>query len=525
MTTQRLMGLITGVLIISIFLPIALSLWLADRQANELFNKEMDNYVERVLARSVRVKQQIKETLDEVNGFQGKPCSQEHLQQIQKMSYIHQYIQRVYYLEKNKSSCELLSNALSSPVPGSEFTTPEGYRVWLTTRHDLQTDEVMLAVSKGKYMTVIDPESLLDVLPDTTYPIHAALITHYNHRVMASNYPVDREIWQKRLRVFQPVLEDNNTVFKQRDLPEMGAILLTWSSTHPLAHNWYRQLLIWLPVGVLLSLLASFLILRLLRRLQSSHQRILDAIKSKEICVHYQPVVSLKSGRIVGAEALARWQQADGRWLRPDLFIAIAEQTGVMRQLTEHIVRCVFEDMGKWLSQHPQQYISINITADDLSSPTLPTLIHQQIQHWKLQPKQIVLELTERDLVAPQTARPVLQAYRELGHAIYIDDFGVGYSSLSYLQNLEVDTLKIDKAFVDTLEDNPVTSHIIEMAKSLDLTMVAEGIETTSQRDWLFEHGVQSGQGWLYSKALAKKAFISWAENNLQQIDAERQPQ
>ncbi|VDZ83841.1 Uncharacterized membrane protein YjcC [Kluyvera intermedia] len=117
---------------------------------------------------------------------------------------------------------------------------------------------------------------------------------------------------------------------------------------------------------------------------------------------------------------------------------------------------------------------------------------------------------------------PVLQAYRQLGHSIYIDDFGVGYSSLSYLQELEVDTLKIDKSFVDSLACNPVTAHIIEIAKSLNLSMVAEGIETECQRDWLLAHGVQSGQGWLFSQSLPKKAFIAWAQDNLRQTEVER---
>lgn len=511
MTMQRLVSLITGVLIIAIFLPIALSLWLANRQANDLFEKEMSSYAERVLARTQRVKQQTKTALMEVNRFQGTPCTLAHLREIQKISYIHQYIQNVFYLDKHNSACDLLSNTLSEKVPGTEFTTPAGYTVFLTLRHDLQTDAPMLAVSHGKYMVMIDPDSLIDVLPDPTYPIYAALINTQNHHIIASNHPLDPDIWEHHLQAYQPVMEYDQTVYRQRVLPDVGAILLTWSSVKPLSTSWHRQLMLWLPLGLLISGLASFLILRILRRLQSSHYRVLEAIKAKEITVHYQPVVSLEDGRLVGAEALARWQQADGRWLPPDLFIAVAEQTGVICQLTEHIVRCVFNDLGHWLSQHPEVTISINITAADLSSPTLPDLLRQQIQQWNVAPTQIALELTERDLIAPQTARPVLQAYREMGHKVYIDDFGVGYSSLSYLQELEVDTLKIDKAFVDALEHKVVTGHIIEIAKSLNLSMIAEGIETTHQRDWLRAHGVPAGQGWLYSKALPKKAFIQWA--------------
>src|SRR5690606_29666722 len=126
------------------------------------------------------------------------------------------------------------------------------------------------------------------------------------------------------------------------------------------------------------------------------------------------------------------------------------------------------------------------------------------------------LGLAERGCAAAAGSVPAIAAFGRAGHAIYIDDFGTGYSSLSYLQDLDVDTLKIDKSFVDALEYKNVTPHIIEMAKSLDLAMVAEGIETEGQLIWLHRHGVQYGQGWYYSKALPKVEFILWAEYNLE---------
>lgn len=171
--------------------------------------------------------------------------------------------------------------------------------------------------------------------------------------------------------------------------------------------------------------------------------------------------------------------------------------------------------MGHWLQRHPDQHISINLAPADLTSGILPPLLSQLLNKWQIHPRQIALELTERGFADPKISAPAIAALRRSGHPVYIDDFGTGYSSLSYLQDLDVDTLKIDKSFVDALEYKNVTPHIIEIAKSLKLAMVAEGVETAGQLAWLHRHGVQYGQGWFYSKALPKTEFILWAENNL----------
>ncbi len=116
--------------------------------------------------------------------------------------------------------------------------------------------------------------------------------------------------------------------------------------------------------------------------------------------------------------------------------------------------------------QRPEVHISINLSVDDLRSPTLPTLLHDQLQHWGIAAEQIILEITERGFVDPETTMPVIAHYRQAGHRISIDDFGTGYSSLSYLQKLDVDTLKIDKSFVDTLEYRPLPQLGTEIGKN-----------------------------------------------------------
>ncbi|WP_257896307.1 EAL domain-containing protein, partial [Enterobacter chuandaensis] len=142
-----------------------------------------------------------------------------------------------------------------------------------------------------------------------------------------------------------------------------------------LAESWHRQLLFWLPFGVLISLLAALFVLRILRRIQSPRNRLLDAISNREFVVHYQPIVALCSGKIVGAEALARWPQTDGSNLSPDIFVPLAEQTGLISQLTQLVMEKVFEDMGHWLQLHADQHISINLAPADLTSGNLPPLL------------------------------------------------------------------------------------------------------------------------------------------------------
>ncbi|CAM4346645.1 MULTISPECIES: EAL domain-containing protein [Lelliottia] len=516
MTTRHLVSLVTGVLIIAVLIPICLSVWLAHRQAEDTFVEALDRYSERVLIRAERVVGQGKMALNQLNEFQDVPCSHEHLLQMRRVAYSLRYVQEVMYVDDQKpvcSSLEQVSNAARFPPPAR--VTVDGYSAWLTQQNDLGFKRFMLVLGKGHYMVVIDPASLIDVIPFGTWPIEAALVGEDSNVVFASSNPLKLDVWRQLHDERLTQLQHKGSMYVVKNVPELRYAVVTWASLEPLKESWHRQLLFWLPFGALISIMAAAFIMRVLRRLQSPRYRLLDAINARELVVHYQPIVALDSGKITGAEALVRWPQPDGSMLSPNIFIPLAEQTGLTTRLTRLVVEKVFEDMGEWLRHYPDQHISINLSPADLFCDELPSLLSRLLNHWKIKPQQIALELTERGFADPKISAPAVASLRRSGHPVYIDDFGTGYSSLSYLQDLDVDTLKIDKSFVDALEYKNVTPHIIEMAKSLNMAMVAEGIETEGQLEWLRRHGVQYGQGWLYSKALSKVEFIMWAEINL----------
>ncbi len=184
----------------------------------------------------------------------------------------------------------------------------------------------------------------------------------------------------------------------------------------------------------------------------------------------------------------------------------MAEEAGLIERLTERVIQCVTKDAVEIYGRDPSFHIGVNLSAADFHSQRTVELFRRALLDTRALPGSLVVEVTERGFSNPQLASAVIRDLRSAGVRIAVDDFGTGYSSLSYLNNFELDYLKIDKSFVDTLGTQAATSqvvlHIIEMAKALNLQMIAEGVETQAQADFLRGRGVQYAQGWLFSKAL-----------------------
>jgi diguanylate cyclase (GGDEF)-like protein/PAS domain S-box-containing protein len=232
------------------------------------------------------------------------------------------------------------------------------------------------------------------------------------------------------------------------------------------------------------------------------------AIESNQFVVHYHPLVAISNRRIVGLEALVRWEHPQHGLVPPGKFIPIAEESGLIVPIGEHILRTVCEQLMRWRSAEvPIVPVAVNWSAIQLQRQSVVEVVHRILGETGMQPHLLSLEITEGALMrnARQHA-PALQVLRDSGVRIQIDDFGTGYSSLSYLRELPIDTLKIDRSFINHVDDNPadqaIVSAILAMARSLALRVVAEGIETAAQLEVLHHHGCEVAQGFYFSRPL-----------------------
>ena len=237
------------------------------------------------------------------------------------------------------------------------------------------------------------------------------------------------------------------------------------------------------------------------------------AIDLDEFFLVYQPIVELATGHVIGAEALVRWRSPERGVVPPGVFIPLAEDTGLIVAIGRWVLRRACREARRWTEERRVPVrISVNLSGRQLQSQEIVEDVRQALEESGLDASQLVLELTE-SMAMQNTDLTMarLTALKALGVAIAIDDFGTGYSSLSYLQRFPVDILKIDKAFVDVVEQGTdgsvLATAIVGLSETLRMTAVAEGIETESQRQKLLSLGCEFGQGYLFAPALSTEEF------------------
>jgi diguanylate cyclase (GGDEF)-like protein/PAS domain S-box-containing protein len=251
-----------------------------------------------------------------------------------------------------------------------------------------------------------------------------------------------------------------------------------------------------------------------------------SAVANGELRLAYQPTLELDTGRCVGVEALLRWHHPTRGLIPPDVFIPVAEETGSIIAIGQWVIERACRDVASWPDK--DLYVSINVAPRQLVESDLAAELRRVLATTGLPASRVILEITERSLLAGDDTRRAIRALRDTGARVALDDFGTGWSSISHLREHPVDVLKLDRSYVGGVVDDPQTGRlvgaILQMSRSLGISCTAEGVEHQSQARFLIDQGCGYAQGYLWAKPMPADELLSWLPIPAQRVSGEQAP-
>jgi sensor c-di-GMP phosphodiesterase-like protein len=518
---------------LAIALPVGLSTFLARYQGLEQEANLALRFAREVLSRSESTAVELDTGLDILAAKAvGDACSPGNIELMRQLDISSVTLQAIGVVERNQLLCLSLSG-LQRPIDlgPPDIVQPSGVKIWTHVELPFAKGKQFLVIARGNYAGIVHKDYAIAV-SDAEPGLSVAVLSFPRRAVLSARGLVKPE-WLAALhggyhtnfrdsdRIVAVVASRRYALAAVAALPEAEVDRRAWKIAR-----------VTLPFGLLMGGLLAWAVFLLARMQQALPAVLKGALKRKELFMVYQPVVDLRTGRWIGAEALIRWERPQGESVRPDVFIVAAEDSGLIRQVTKDVVlQQVCKDAETLFRHHPDFHIAINLAAEDMQSERTIQMLRELIEATGARRGNLMVEATERSFAHPGTVRNIVAALRAIGIRIAIDDFGTGYSSLSFLESVDFDLLKIDKSFVDTLDTNSPTSqvihHIIEMAKALNLEMIAEGVETEAQAQFLRARGVHYAQGWLFARPMAFDVMLETltrarAEEARREVPSER---
>jgi len=484
--------------------------WAGDRFRLLDEENDMDTYMTVLMTQANRIVTSARETLDKVNSSTYPMCGAEDKQYMRELLFSGYHIKDIGRLKNETLQCSTLLNEVNDSRPRSKED------VLLKDKTYIYRDEELITPgSHGPIIGRSEANVVLSAVAFDAFQIpqydFAVFMMNEDHTQLARFYSYPKDFPSEVRSGFFPKNGDRpfdviDGAVEQRACDKSSGVCI-FVATSP---NWKGNAdgllpIVFISLGMLVGggIVIGWSYYR--NRDRSLISLLKKALAANELTLVYQPVVNISNRKIVGFEALIRWEITKGDYVPPDLFIAKAEAQGLADKVTIYVLNRVIKEMSGLLKKQSALYININITASDLQSVEFMRTIGERLSAANIRPEQIGLELTERTPVDFAKASEGIKQLRERGHKVYIDDFGTGYSSLAYLDELKVDAIKIDKAFTRTVGNDAdtvsIVPQIISMAHQHGLGVVVEGIETESQVEYF--RGICTeliGQGWFFGK-------------------------
>jgi sensor c-di-GMP phosphodiesterase-like protein len=507
-----------GVAVVLICAVIGLAIGVA--VAFNATERKLDRYARYLLDYAETYNNEIVSTLDAVNSSPFPFCSDEDIARLRTLVFHGHLVKEIGRVRDNLLYCSSVNGRFDTPVPETkpDIVLRSGRTIWLHSP---------LITVPGMYGDITQSGEANFVAAQDAFG-------RLREPPMTYTTTLTNRTTNKILRTAgDPLKISNADVFAEKEVFKGDSLYLTRCSAHyapcmiagiTLRDAWrlnYSLIGGFVIIGGLAGV-ALGLTLLLQPRQRSLARQLRRALRNDLITIVYQPIVDIKTGRIVGAEALARWIDEDGQRVRPDVFVAVAEELGFIGRLTRAVLRVVVTECGDFLRANPDFHINVNIAAADLADRRFLPMLETLLQKNGIASKSINLELTERSTADHHLAISAIGKLRERGHEFYIDDFGTGYSSLSYLNELAVDAIKIDRAFTDAIGTGSLTAvivpQILAMANSLHVKVVVEGVERAEQSEYFANLDQQIlAQGWHFGKAIPAAELQQLITDRLQE--------
>ena len=463
----------------------------------------------RVIIRANVAYQDAVDTLRSMAKSDLQACSEAHIAQMRQATANNRRIAGVGYFRDNILLCSGwgVSKALVKKAH-IDFVTKDGVNVSINLRPEISRSAPRIGLYIDSYGALIDPDVLLDSLTD---PDNQFAVAINNGAVVAKRNNPDPQLLEALIANPASGIDERNLYSA---VSEAGLTAIAIKPRGDIAASFGRQTVFFVPLGLAVACFLIACIAWIAHKRLSPLGELKVAVRQGRFMVLYQPIVEIRTGICLGGEALVRCRGQNNDIIAPASFMDLAEASGLILPITDQVIDCIIHDLGSTLRDERSMHISINMCAADVSTGRMIDVLDRKLRGTEIRKEQIWLEVTERGFVDVDSARNAIVRAREQGHLISIDDFGTGFSCLQYLESLSIDALKIDKSFVDTIgmvtSRSPMLPHIVEIARSLDISCVAEGVETEEQLDYLRGKGVSMAQGWLFSKPLPAAEFIAF---------------
>lgn len=487
--------------------PIIGAVYIADIETKRQESTALEMLAHRAVSQAELVQHQAVSALQDVSFIRAMPCSEEYVQGLERVALAYRYVNEVGATGQGFYQC---SSAVGDvhrkriPFPASLGGEPAtGYRLWTSPRNIYGKPLPAVFVSRDQHFAVIAPEMFVDLVDIGQRRI--AVFDPISRKLIAATQGADAALMQSALDEHPARHGTTSRYVVKRSAKYPLAVVVQGKQVNAIANG--GRLLAWcLLAGASVGVMLAWFVLTIILRQTSLPVALRKAIKYKRISAVYQPIVNMKTGEVVGVEALARWTRGCEH-ISPATFVPIAETHDLIEALTDLVARTALGELAPLLHTQPSLYVSLNLASCDLQHERFLIVLTELCSTFGVRPRQVRIEATERGFLETQSTRDTIRSFRRSGHLVLIDDFGTGYSSLSYLHRFEIDVLKIDKSFIDAIGKGAASSlvleHIIAMAKALRFGLIAEGVETQEQAAYLQSHGVAHAQGWLYAKPMS----------------------